>query len=187
MDYGYHTAIDVDQFGRQIGGRALCSDGTVRAIATISPWPSADPDIKPKAAVTVRGKRVSGFITTDETLWGVGGDEPTVVKFVANAYGKHKDVLPNGPYRIQHLSGTFADPVTGTGRVLCSDGKLRNMFRYTEDKREYYACKGSVRVGNTTVMGYVEIEDGIYKFIRFEFTDNSELLPPGTFGGERAF
>lgn len=188
MEYGYHTAIDVDDRGRQIGGRALCSDGAVRAIASITPYISDDPYIKSRATVRVCGKAVSGFITTDESLHGMGEYEPKVVKFVANGYGKNKDMLPPGPYRIQHLSGTFVDALTGTGRALCSDGKLRNVFRYTEDKLEPYCpLRGSVRVGNTTVMGYIELEDGIYKFVRFEFTTNAELLPPGTFGGERTF
>ncbi len=75
------------------GGRALCSDGKVRAIKRIAQ--TADTFFSVPASVTVKGKTVAGYVTT-ETLSGSSvatDDDPTVVKFVAYTYRKNGNLL----------------------------------------------------------------------------------------------
>lgn len=80
-------------------GRAMCSDGRVRALTRISP--TADTFFSVPSAVQVRGKTVSGYVTV-ETADGyatyVNETDPTVVKFVAYIYGKNGDLLPPGKW-----------------------------------------------------------------------------------------
>lgn len=78
------------------GGRAMCSDGKVRALHRIAE--TADTFYSVPAAVKVRGRTVSGFVTI-ETRDGFStptDDDPAVVKFRAYAYGANADALPEG-------------------------------------------------------------------------------------------
>lgn len=82
-------------WGTYHGGRALCSDGKVRALARISP--TADTFFSVPAAVKVNGRTVSGYVTVD-TLSGSDvptDDDPAVVRFRAYNYGKNGHLLPN--------------------------------------------------------------------------------------------
>ena len=87
-------------WGLFIGGRALCSDGKVRALKRIAP--TADSFFSVPASVTVGGRTVAGYVTV-ETLDGFttyyDETDPQVVKFVAYTYRKNGDALPDGLYR----------------------------------------------------------------------------------------
>lgn len=77
-----------------VGGRALCADGNVRALARIAP--AADTFFSVPASVQVRGRTVSGFVMV-ETLSGSSVatvDDPPVVRFYAYLYGKNWRLLP---------------------------------------------------------------------------------------------
>jgi hypothetical protein len=68
-------------------GRALCSDGKVRALARIAI--TADTFFSVPSAVKVAGRTVSGFVTTDDD------DEGNVsVRFIAYSYGRNGHLLP---------------------------------------------------------------------------------------------
>ena len=82
------------------GGRAMCSDGTVRALARIAE--TADTFFSVPAAVKVRGKTVSGYITTECASGSsvyVDERDPIVVKFVAVQTGANAGTLPRGMWR----------------------------------------------------------------------------------------
>lgn len=78
-----------------VSGRALCVDGKVRAVR----FPSggiADTFFSVPATVTVGGKTVSGYVTV-ETVEGYSipaEDDPEIVRFVANSYGRNGHLLP---------------------------------------------------------------------------------------------
>ena len=77
------------------GGRALCSDGKVRALARIAS--TADTFFSVPAAVKVAGRTVSGYVTV-ECVSGSSvptDDDPLVVRFVAYSYGKNGHLLPS--------------------------------------------------------------------------------------------
>lgn len=76
------------------GGRALCSDGKVRALARIAS--TADTFFSVPAAVKVKGKTVSGFVTieTREGFSTATDNDPAVVKFRRYDYGKNANLLP---------------------------------------------------------------------------------------------
>src|SRR5580765_5909975 len=76
------------------GGRALCSDGRVRALARIAQ--TADTFFSVPAAVKVSGRTVSGYVTMD-TLSGSSvatDDDPPVVRFIAYSSGRNGHLLP---------------------------------------------------------------------------------------------
>lgn len=80
-------------WGIYVGGAALCADGKVRRLKRIAQ--TADTAFSVPASVTVKGKTVSGFVTT-ETLTGSSVptmDDPTVVRFHAYTYGKNGGVF----------------------------------------------------------------------------------------------
>lgn len=87
-------------WGLYVSGKAICSDGRVRKLKRISE--TADTFFSVPAAITVQGKTVSGFISV-ETVEGFTAreseDDPAVVKFQANQYGKNSDLLPRGAYK----------------------------------------------------------------------------------------
>lgn len=97
--YAYGTALSIMYpWGFYHGGRAMCSDGKVRTLKRISE--TADTFFSVRAAVVVDNKTVSGYVTL-ETADGYStatDDDPTVVKFVANTYGKNGDLLPPGKW-----------------------------------------------------------------------------------------
>lgn len=81
-------------WGLYVGGRALCADGRVRTLKRISQ--TADTFFSVPAAVAVRGKTVSGYVTV-ETVAGLSTesvDDPAVVKFVAVANRRNAALLP---------------------------------------------------------------------------------------------
>jgi hypothetical protein len=101
-DYGNGTYVvtrTTGLFSGFVAGRALCSDGRVRQLKRIALC--ADSFDSVPAAVTVRGKTVSGFIT-----WArMDGftvelpDNPHIVKFIAQR-GRNKHLLPDGAYTV---------------------------------------------------------------------------------------
>jgi len=95
MEYAQGTRLDTRQpWGIFTGGRALCSDGRVRALARIAT--TANTFFSVPAAVKVRGKTVSGYVTVD-TVSGSSvptDDDPTVVRFHAYTYGRNGELLP---------------------------------------------------------------------------------------------
>lgn len=86
-------------FGGIISGAALCSDGRTRKLKRVSAY--ADTWFSVPAAVTVRGKTVTGYISV-ETVEGFStptDNDPAVVKFNAYLYRKNHAVLPPGTYK----------------------------------------------------------------------------------------
>ena len=75
--------VDDSNYGGFTGGRVLCSDGTVRALKTIERY--ANTFFSVHASVKVKGKTVSGWVSSD--------DYDRIV-FRANKYGKNADLLP---------------------------------------------------------------------------------------------
>src|SRR3990172_7289488 len=78
-----------------VSGRALCSDGKVRAVRFTGDG-IADTFFSIPASVKVSGRAVSGFVTV-ETVTGFStptDNDPAVVRFVAYRYGKNADLLP---------------------------------------------------------------------------------------------
>jgi hypothetical protein len=76
-------------------GRALCSDGKVRAVR-FPRGGHADTFFSVPAIVSVKGKTVTGFVSVSSRE---GFDTPTeldpaVVKFTAVKYGKNGGLLP---------------------------------------------------------------------------------------------
>lgn len=98
-EYGYGTRLTVRMpWSLYVGGRAMCSDGKVRAIHRIAH--TADTWFSLPASVVVNhdGTRhtVSGYITID-TATGYStptDDDPLVVKFIAYSYGRNGHLLP---------------------------------------------------------------------------------------------
>lgn len=81
-------------FGFYIAGRAMCSDGRVRALARIAQ--TADTFFSVPAAVKVKGRTVSGYVTVD-TVSGSSvatDDDPAIVRFRAYTYGRNGGLLP---------------------------------------------------------------------------------------------
>lgn len=97
--YAHGTSLSrVYPWGLFRGGRAMCSDGKVRALKRIAE--TADTFFSVPAAVAVNGRTVSGYVTV-ETAAGFStatDDDPAVVKFVAHTYGKNHDALPAGKW-----------------------------------------------------------------------------------------
>lgn len=81
------SLINSQPWGMYHGGRAMCSDGKVRAIKRIAPTP--DTFFSIPASVTVKGKTVAGYVTTDT----VGDDEISTVKFIAYTYRKNGNLI----------------------------------------------------------------------------------------------
>lgn len=101
-DYAHGTYLTVMlPWSTYLGGRAMCSDGKVRAIHHIAD--TADTFFSVPGAVKVNGKTVSGYFTV-ECVSGssvVTDDDPAVVKFVAYKYGMNHDALPSGAWRVE--------------------------------------------------------------------------------------
>ena len=93
---GYATGTELTQtfpWGLFTTGRAICPDGKVRRLHRIAP--TADTFFSVPAAVKVRGRTVSGYITV-ETMSGssiVTDDDPPIVRFKANTYGRNADAF----------------------------------------------------------------------------------------------
>lgn len=88
MQYANGTELRTRQpWSIFVGGRALCSDGRVRALSRIAI--TADTFFSVPAAVKVKGKTVSGYVSID-TL----NDSSNVVKFHAIQNRKNSTLLP---------------------------------------------------------------------------------------------
>jgi len=76
-------------------GRALCSDGKVRAVS-FPRGGHADTFFSVPATVKVKGKTVTGFImvSSRDGFDTATDDDPAVVKFTAYKYGKNGGLLP---------------------------------------------------------------------------------------------
>lgn len=100
--YAHDTYIDsVNPFGLYVGARVMCSDGVTRNVKRIAQ--TADTFFSVPAAVSVNGKTVSGYVTT-ETAEGFSTEtdlDPVVVKFCRVDYGVNADMLPKGAWRAQ--------------------------------------------------------------------------------------
>jgi hypothetical protein len=84
---------------RYVAGRAMCSDGKVRAVRFRSGI--ADTFFSIPASVKVNGKTVAGFVTVEtEEGWSTPSeDDPAIVKFIAYQYRKNRDSLPLGAWK----------------------------------------------------------------------------------------
>lgn len=95
MEYGDGTFLErgLGEFGAGWShGRALCSDGQVRAVR-FPRGGHADTFFSVPAVCTIKGKTVSGFVTV-ETRDGYSTpteNDPAVAKFIAT--GKNRDVF----------------------------------------------------------------------------------------------
>lgn len=96
MNYALGTSLEPHPGPFSCGyarGKALCSDGKVRALRFTDGI--ADTFFSVPARVQVKGKTVSGYATV-ETVEGystVTDGDPAVVKFVAYSYGKNGGLL----------------------------------------------------------------------------------------------
>jgi hypothetical protein len=93
-NYGAGTFLEVDYpWGVYVRGAALCSDGRVRRLKRIAS--TADTFFSVPAAVTVKGRTVSGYVTVETAQgWSTeSADDPAVVKFVAYSYGRNGHLL----------------------------------------------------------------------------------------------
>lgn len=100
-------------WGLYVRGRVLCADGRVRALARIAP--TADTFFSVPAAVKVKGKTVSGYVTV-EAMSGSSVDtlqDPAVARFMAYSYGKNADLLPGVRSRPANEGVTCPDCMTG--------------------------------------------------------------------------
>ena len=78
-----------------VSGRALCSDGKVRAVR-FQNGGIADTFFSVPCSVKVDGRTVSGYVTI-ETVDGWStptAEDPAVVRFVAYTYGRNGHLLP---------------------------------------------------------------------------------------------
>jgi hypothetical protein len=100
-EYAYGTSL-VQSFpwGLYWSGRAMCSDGRVRALKRIAQ--TADTFFSVPAAVTVAGRTVAGYVTVECATGSsvpTAGD-PSIVKFVAYTYRRNGDALPAGKWKV---------------------------------------------------------------------------------------
>lgn len=84
-EYGMGTRLDTrGPWSQVVGGRAMCPDGTVRALARVG---EADTVWTRPAAVRVRGRYVKGYVVLETAEgWETAGEgDPAMLKFVAAA------------------------------------------------------------------------------------------------------
>lgn len=95
LDYadGTYLITSDSGYGGYYAGRVLCSDGKVRSLKRIAISP--DTFFSIPASVTVNGKTVTGYVTSDHSPTESGKE---TVFFVANQYGKNANLLPRGKY-----------------------------------------------------------------------------------------
>lgn len=101
MKYARNTELTLEDgpFAcRYIAGRAICSDGKVRALRFRSGI--ADTFFSIPASVKVNGKTVAGFVTieTEEGFSTHSEGDPSIVKFIAYQYRTNRDLLPVGSW-----------------------------------------------------------------------------------------
>lgn len=80
------------------GTRVLCADGKIRAVGSIAQ--TADTFFSIPASVKVKGKSVSGYVTTEEQKY-IGGVKTTdfkkVYSFRRHTNHKNSGILPDWP------------------------------------------------------------------------------------------
>jgi len=98
------------------------------------------------------------------------------------SYGKGTELTVSMPFSLFH-----------SGRVLCSDGKVRALARIASTADTFFSIPATVKVNGKTVSGYVTIEtlEGhstgtpddptVVKFVRYDYGKNANLLPKGEF------
>lgn len=92
VNYAAGTYLEVTRpWGICVAGAALCADGKVRRLARISD--TADTFFSVPAAVKVRGRTVSGYVTVD-----TANDDTATVYFLRYDYGRNADALPAGKF-----------------------------------------------------------------------------------------
>jgi hypothetical protein len=98
MIYSRGTRINYSDYAWPIGGRAMCSDGTIRSLKRIS---NADTFFSMPAAISVKGKTVTGFVMVESENGSSAStdSDPAIVKFIAYKYGKNYNVLPDGAWK----------------------------------------------------------------------------------------
>lgn len=84
---------------RYVGGRAICSDGKIRALRFRSGI--ADTFFSVPCSVRVNGRTVAGYATveTEEGFTNHSEDDPSVVKFIAYQYRTNAGLLPDGAWK----------------------------------------------------------------------------------------
>ena len=88
--YAHGTSLMVRYpWGINVAGRAMCPDGTVRALSRIAP--TADTFFSIPAAVKVRGKTVSGYVTftTASGLSIETAEDPQYLEFCPHNETRH--------------------------------------------------------------------------------------------------
>lgn len=101
--YGYATRLDSERWQggtRWIGGRAMCSDGRVRALYRCAPFPDYVGFLR--ATVRVQNKNIAGYVTHESAQGSQfpDDDDPCVLKFCAFTYGVNHNLLPDGLWRL---------------------------------------------------------------------------------------
>lgn len=89
------TRLDRLPSGGLFWGRALCSDGKVRAVR-FPRGGHADTFFSVPATVSVAGKTVTGFVSVSsrDGFDTPTDDDPAVVRFTAYRYGRNAELLP---------------------------------------------------------------------------------------------
>jgi hypothetical protein len=102
--YGMGTWLNISYSGFYRGGRVLCSDGKLRNLKWISKV--ADTFFSVPAAVMVKGKQVSGYVTVEtiNEYSAKSDNNPTVVKFAAYNHRKNGRLLPEGKFTEEQSS-----------------------------------------------------------------------------------
>lgn len=139
--YALGTRLDVTYpWGLHTGGRALCSDGRTRELKRIAQ--TADTFFSVPAAVRVNGRTVTGFVTVETLVgWSTETDEdPYVVRFVANRYGRNGHLLPDWPPTGERAPRRYVVWYASAGCLPDSDepefeGTLEECERYVRDQR----------------------------------------------------
>lgn len=97
-----------------------------------------------------------------------------------------KQEYAQGTYLLSDTDGRFV-----TGRVMCSDGQVRQLARIAPEAWSYGAVHGWVRVKGKWIKGNVEVETmegssvptpadpAVVKFVRYNEAKHGALLPPG--------
>lgn len=97
MEYADGTSLiqNPGPWGGWMKGRALCSDGVVRAVR-FPRGGHADTFFSVPATVTVQGKTVTGFVmvSSRDGYDTVTDDDPAVVRFTAYSFGRNGHLLP---------------------------------------------------------------------------------------------
>lgn len=107
MNYALDTSLTLAPGPFACGyvkGRAVCSDGTVRAVRFGAGI--ADTFFSVPCSVKVAGRTVSGYVTVETVEgWTTETDgDPACVKFIAYTYGKNADALPRGAWKRERVT-----------------------------------------------------------------------------------